>query len=64
MSAPHVCGGVALLISGLLKNNIDYSPYSIKRALWNTATRLAHVDKFAQGITNIIENVMIDRDVC
>lgn len=49
MSSPHVCGGVALLISGLLKNNIDYSPYSIKRALWNTATRLAHVDKFAQG---------------
>lgn len=22
MSSPHVCGGVALLISGLLKNNI------------------------------------------
>lgn len=49
MSAPHVCGAIALLISGLLKNKIDYSPYSIKRAVWNTATRLQHVDKFAQG---------------
>lgn len=49
MSAPHVCGAIALLISGLLKNKIDYSPYSIKRAIWNTATRLSHVDKFAQG---------------
>lgn len=49
MSAPHVCGAVALLISGLLKNKIDYSPYSIKRALWNTATKLGHVDPFAQG---------------
>lgn len=49
MSAPHVCGAVALLISGLLKNKIEYSPYSIKRALWNTATQLDHVDPFAQG---------------
>lgn len=49
MSAPHVCGAVALLISGLQKNNISYSPYSIKRALWNSATYLTHVDKFAQG---------------
>lgn len=49
MSAPHACGVVALLISGLLKNNINYSPYSIKRALWNTATKLSHVDPFAQG---------------
>lgn len=49
MSAPHVCGAIALMISGLLQNNIEYSPYSIKRALWNTATKLPYVDKFAQG---------------
>lgn len=49
MSAPHVCGAIALLISGLLKNKIEYSPFSIKRALWNTANRLQHVDRFAQG---------------
>lgn len=49
MSAPHVCGAIALLISGLMKNEIPYSPYSIKRALWNSATKLQHVDRFAQG---------------
>lgn len=49
MAAPHVAGAVALLLSGLIKNNIAYSPFSIKRALWNTATRLDAVDPFAQG---------------
>lgn len=49
MAAPHVAGSIALLISGLLKANVPYSPYSVKRALWNTATRLEHIDAFAQG---------------
>lgn len=49
MAAPHVAGAVALLISGLLKCGISYSPYSIKRALWNSATKLSYVDPFAQG---------------
>lgn len=49
MSAPHVAGSVALLISGLLKADIAYSPFSIKRAIWNGATRLEQVDEFAQG---------------
>ncbi|XP_055686753.1 tripeptidyl-peptidase 2 [Lutzomyia longipalpis] len=49
MAAPHVAGSVALLISGLKKRKIPYSPYSIKRALTNTATKLKTVDPFAQG---------------
>lgn len=49
MAAPHVAGAVSLLISGLKKCGICYSPYSIKRALWNTATKLSYVDFFAQG---------------
>uniref|UniRef100_A0A7G3B1B0 Putative tripeptidyl-peptidase 2 n=1 Tax=Lutzomyia longipalpis TaxID=7200 RepID=A0A7G3B1B0_LUTLO len=49
MAAPHVAGSVALLISGLKKRKIPYSPYSIKRALTNTATQLKTVDPFAQG---------------
>lgn len=69
MSAPHVCGAVALLISGLLKNQIDYSPYSIKRALWNTATKLGHVDQFAQGngllnVEKAYENLVKFQDRC
>lgn len=49
MAAPHVAGSVALILSGLLINNIPYSPFSVKRALWNTATNLSTVDQFAQG---------------
>lgn len=49
MASPHAAGAIALLISGLLKNGITYSPFSIKRALWNTATKLSYVDFFAQG---------------
>lgn len=49
MSAPHVCGAIALMISGLLQNQIEYSPYSIRRALTNTARRIPYIDNFAQG---------------
>lgn len=49
MAAPHVAGAVALLLSGLIQQKIPYSPYSVKRALMNSATHLSHVDPFAQG---------------
>uniref|UniRef100_A0A182IWH8 Tripeptidyl-peptidase 2 n=1 Tax=Anopheles atroparvus TaxID=41427 RepID=A0A182IWH8_ANOAO len=49
MSAPHVAGSVGLLISGLKQKSIFYTAFSIKQALWNTATRIDYVDKFAQG---------------
>ncbi|XP_055608253.1 tripeptidyl-peptidase 2 isoform X1 [Uranotaenia lowii] len=49
MAAPHVAGAVALLISGLKQTNTHYTAFSIKRALWNSATRIDYVDKFAQG---------------
>ncbi|XP_065200491.1 tripeptidyl-peptidase 2 isoform X2 [Planococcus citri] len=49
MASPHVCGAVACLISGLLQNEIPYSPYYIKRALENTAYFHETYDYFAQG---------------
>ncbi|XP_065369346.1 tripeptidyl-peptidase 2 [Calliphora vicina] len=49
MAAPHVAGAIALLISGLKQRNISYSPFSIKRAICATATKLGYVDPFAQG---------------
>ncbi|XP_077291266.1 tripeptidyl-peptidase II [Arctopsyche grandis] len=49
MSAPHVAGAISTLISGLKENNISYSPYSIKRALENSATYIPDVEPFAQG---------------
>lgn len=49
MASPHVAGAVGVLISGLKQKDIKYSPYSIKRALENGATRLQDVELFAQG---------------
>ncbi|CAG9796314.1 unnamed protein product [Diatraea saccharalis] len=49
MAAPHVAGVVAALVSGLKAKNLPYSPYSIKRALENSATYLSHVEPWAQG---------------
>uniref|UniRef100_A0A336M1F3 Tripeptidyl-peptidase 2 n=1 Tax=Culicoides sonorensis TaxID=179676 RepID=A0A336M1F3_CULSO len=49
MAAPHVAGAVALLVSGLKQKRINYTPYSIKQALWNTATKIDYIDQFAQG---------------
>ncbi|XP_053673936.1 tripeptidyl-peptidase 2 [Anopheles nili] len=49
MSAPHVAGSVGLIISGLKQKSVSYTAFSIKRALWNTATKIDYVDKFAQG---------------
>uniref|UniRef100_UPI00358EC262 tripeptidyl-peptidase 2 isoform X3 n=1 Tax=Myxine glutinosa TaxID=7769 RepID=UPI00358EC262 len=49
MSSPNVCGGLALLISGLKANAIEYTPWFIRRALENTACKLEHVEVFAQG---------------
>uniref|UniRef100_A0A2A4JXG6 Uncharacterized protein n=1 Tax=Heliothis virescens TaxID=7102 RepID=A0A2A4JXG6_HELVI len=49
MAAPHVAGAVAMLMSGLKAQDIPYSPYSMKRALENSATYLSHVEPWAQG---------------
>ncbi|XP_059224472.1 tripeptidyl-peptidase 2 [Stomoxys calcitrans] len=49
MAAPHVAGAIALLISGLKQRKVAYSPFSIKRAICATATKLGYVDPFAQG---------------
>ncbi|XP_021931036.1 tripeptidyl-peptidase 2 [Zootermopsis nevadensis] len=49
MASPHVCGAVAVLLCGLEKKSLRYSPYSVKRALENTALYLETIDFFAQG---------------
>ncbi|OXU24497.1 hypothetical protein TSAR_010597 [Trichomalopsis sarcophagae] len=49
MASPHVTGAVAVLISGLIAKNLKFSPYSIKRALENSAHFIDTLDPFAQG---------------
>jgi len=49
MAAPHVAGCAALLISGLKAQGVPYSPFSIRRAMENTAQFIESMDPFAQG---------------
>lgn len=49
MSSPNCAGNVALLVSGLKANKIEYTPYSIRRALEKTAVKLPNVEVFVQG---------------
>lgn len=63
MSAPHVAGAIGIILSALKQLNINYTPFSIKRAIWNTSTYLSHVDPFAQGNYERFKNLrnLIDR---
>lgn len=36
-------------MSGLVQRGVKFSPFSVKRALENTATFLGDLDRFAQG---------------
>ncbi|XP_023235229.1 tripeptidyl-peptidase 2-like [Centruroides sculpturatus] len=49
MSSPHAAGSVALLISGLKAKNIQCSPFSIRRAIENTALKIESFDSFSMG---------------
>ncbi|XP_046671668.1 tripeptidyl-peptidase 2-like [Homalodisca vitripennis] len=49
MSSPHAAGCVALLLSGMKARGLPYSPFSVKRALENTALFVESMDVFAQG---------------
>ena len=49
MAAPSICGGLALLLSGLKAEKIPYNPQQVKRAIENTARPVADNDAFAVG---------------
>lgn len=49
MSSPNACGNIALLLSGLKQEELKYTPYSVRRALENTARPLLDGDPFTHG---------------
>ncbi len=49
MASPNACGGIALLLSGLKAEQIAFTPYSVKRAVQNTADPVEGVDPASQG---------------
>ncbi|UYV81022.1 TPP2 [Cordylochernes scorpioides] len=49
MSSPHVAGAIALLLSGMKDKGLPYSPYSVRRAIENTALKVENYDVFSMG---------------
>ena len=49
MAAPHVTGALGLALSGLRAQGLAWSPFSVKRAVENTATVLGDMCQFGQG---------------
>ena len=49
MASPHVCGALALALSGMRAQSLPWSPFSVKRAVENTSTVLSDMCPFGQG---------------
>lgn len=49
MSSPNACGGIAVLLSALKAEKIPYAPYSVRKAIENSAKLLANASVFDQG---------------
>jgi len=73
MASPHVCGALALALSGMRAQGMVWSPYSVKRAVENTAIHLKDMCQFGQGngllnIEGVFEHMVsnhnqVERDV-
>ncbi|XP_076356359.1 tripeptidyl-peptidase II isoform X2 [Tachypleus tridentatus] len=73
MSSPHVSGAMGVLLSACKTRSIPYSPYSIRRAIENTALKVDSWDAFSMGhgllqvekaFDHIVDNAgNIERDI-
>ncbi|KPM02963.1 tripeptidyl-peptidase 2 [Sarcoptes scabiei] len=49
MASPNVCGCIALLLSGMKQKGLQYSPFSIRASLVNTALKVPDFEPFTHG---------------
>lgn len=49
MSSPNCCGGIALVLSALVAQGVGYTPASVRRAIENSAAKVAGVEPWALG---------------
>ena len=49
MASLYVCGALALVLSGMRARGLAWSPFSVRRAVENTAVPLDTMCKFGQG---------------
>lgn len=49
MASPNCAGAICLLLSGVIQQNLAYSPYLVRKALENTANFIEGVEILAQG---------------
>jgi len=49
MSSPNCCGGIALVLSALVAQGVAYTPASVRRAIENSAAKVAGVEPWALG---------------
>ena len=67
MASPHVCGALALALSGMRAQSLPWSPFSVKRAVENTCTFLSDMCPFGQGngllnIERVLEHLQTNCD--
>ncbi len=53
MSSPNCCGCLALILSGLKANKIDYNPFGVKRAIENTALNVDEAIGTGAGLIQV-----------
>ncbi len=49
MASPNACGNIALLLSAAKQNKLNYNPFSVRKAIQNTAEVVPDAEVFAAG---------------
>ncbi len=59
MSSPNCCGCLALILSGLKANNINFNPFGVKRAIENSALQVDEILGSGSGLIQVNNSIKI-----